>query len=165
MHTDTCLSWGRVAASFLFLEFTILDSYQLTRQVHSLPALWAQLWGLLPLTLGMKFFNHVAKLADVEGGHYPVRVLTYPWVHFLCSVLLSRNIVYVVDLELPSAWSCALTCEPGQDLHLTDSRTVNLVLSTPAVKGLTIQDFDLARQIDKNDVQYSSTWLKENPQV
>lgn len=70
----------------------------------------------------MKFFNRVAKLADVEDGHYP-------------------------------------------DLHLTDSRTVNLLLSTPAVKGLTIQDFNLARQIDKNDVQYSSTWLKENPQV
>jgi hypothetical protein len=53
----------------------------------------------------------------------------------------------------------------GQDLHLTDSRTVSMVLFTSAVKGLTIQDFNLARQIDKHTVLYSSQWLKANPRM
>lgn len=51
------------------------------------------------------------------------------------------------------------------ELHLTDSRTINLVLSTAAVKGLTIQDFNLAKQIDESNVLYSSKWLKGNPSM
>jgi hypothetical protein len=28
------------------------------------------------LSPGLRFFNQIAELADVEGGHHPVRVLT-----------------------------------------------------------------------------------------
>lgn len=58
-----------------------------------------------------------------------------------------------------------VTCEVEQDLHLTDSRNVSLVLSTPAVQGLSLQDFNLAIRIDESDVQYSPKWIKENPHL
>jgi hypothetical protein len=50
-----------------------------------------------------------------------------------------------------------------QDLHLTDYRTVRVVLSTHAIQGLSALDFSLAARIDKIDVAYSPKWLRENP--
>ncbi|CAK9260692.1 unnamed protein product [Sphagnum jensenii] len=49
------------------------------------------------------------------------------------------------------------------DLHLTDYRTVRVVLSTHAIQGLSALDFSLAARIDKIDVAYSPKWLRENP--
>lgn len=44
------------------------------------------------------------------------------------------------------------------DLHLTDWRTVRLVLSTHSVGGLTTADFDLAAAFDTIPVVYSPKW-------
>lgn len=74
------------------------------------------------LHTGVKFFNQIAKLSEMEGGHH-------------------------------------------LNLHLTDAQTVNLVLSTPVVEGLTVPDFNLAREIDRIYVEYYSKTLKANPHV
>jgi 4a-hydroxytetrahydrobiopterin dehydratase len=47
------------------------------------------------------------------------------------------------------------------DLHLTDYRSVRVVVSTHAVGGLTIFDLILASKLDEVDVEYSPKWLRE----
>lgn len=47
------------------------------------------------------------------------------------------------------------------DLHLTDYRTVEVVVSTHSVGGLTMLDLILAAKLDEVDVEYSPKWLRE----
>lgn len=47
------------------------------------------------------------------------------------------------------------------DLHLTDFRSVRVVVSTHSVSGLTMFDLILAAKIDEVDVAYSPKWLRE----
>ncbi len=49
------------------------------------------------------------------------------------------------------------------DLHLTNYREVEIVLSTHAANGLTTYDFSLARKIDHIKVDFSPKWLKSHP--
>lgn len=49
------------------------------------------------------------------------------------------------------------------DLHLTNYRDVEVVVSTHAAGGLTQFDFVLAAKLDTIPVDYSPKWLKENP--
>ncbi|EIE23490.1 transcriptional coactivator/pterin dehydratase, partial [Coccomyxa subellipsoidea C-169] len=46
------------------------------------------------------------------------------------------------------------------DLHLTNYRDVQVVVSTHAIKGLSIYDFILAAKIDALPVEFSPKWLK-----
>lgn len=48
------------------------------------------------------------------------------------------------------------------DLHLTQYRNISVNIFTHAVGGLTKFDFNLARELDKIDVDYSPKWLKES---
>jgi len=48
------------------------------------------------------------------------------------------------------------------DLHLTDWRSVQLVLSTHSVGGLTRADFSTAAAIDALPVSYSPKWAREH---
>ena len=48
------------------------------------------------------------------------------------------------------------------DLHLTNYRDVQVVLSTHAIGGLARADFILAAKLDALDVEYSPKWLREN---
>lgn len=47
------------------------------------------------------------------------------------------------------------------DIHLTNYRNIEIVLSTHAVNGLTAYDFKLARGLDEIIIDYSPKWLKE----
>jgi 4a-hydroxytetrahydrobiopterin dehydratase len=47
------------------------------------------------------------------------------------------------------------------DLHLTDFRSVRVVISTHSVGGLTMPDLILAAKLDEIDVTYSPKWLKQ----
>ncbi|CAM6050961.1 unnamed protein product [Sphagnum compactum] len=47
------------------------------------------------------------------------------------------------------------------DLHLTDYRTVSVVLSTQSLGGLSSLDFTMAQYIDTIDVHYSPKWLRQ----
>jgi pterin-4a-carbinolamine dehydratase len=52
------------------------------------------------------------------------------------------------------------------DLHLTDYRTVEIVLWTHKVGGITQNDITLAKVFDSQlDVCYSPKWLKEHPEA
>lgn len=52
------------------------------------------------------------------------------------------------------------------DLHLTDYRTVEIVLWTHKVGGITQNDIALAKVFDSQlDVCYSPKWLKEHPEA
>lgn len=48
------------------------------------------------------------------------------------------------------------------DLHLTNYREVQVVLSTHAIKALSILDMVMAAKIDGLPVQYSPKWEREN---
>lgn len=48
------------------------------------------------------------------------------------------------------------------DLHLTQYRNVEVNVFTHAVGGLTKFDFNLARELDKIEVDYSPKWLKDS---
>jgi pterin-4a-carbinolamine dehydratase len=48
------------------------------------------------------------------------------------------------------------------DLHLTNYRDVEVVLSTHAIGGLARADFILAAKLDALDVEYSPKWLRES---
>ena len=48
-----------------------------------------------------------------------------------------------------------------RDRHLTDYRTVEVVVSTHSVGGLTMLDLILAAKLDEVDVEYSPKWLRE----
>ncbi|KAF6264988.1 heme peroxidase-related protein [Scenedesmus sp. NREL 46B-D3] len=48
------------------------------------------------------------------------------------------------------------------DLHLTNYREVQVVLSTHAAGGLTMFDFVMAAKLDALDIEYSPKWLKQN---
>ncbi|KAG1661785.1 hypothetical protein FOA52_003706 [Chlamydomonas sp. UWO 241] len=50
------------------------------------------------------------------------------------------------------------------DLHLTNYRDVEVVVTTHAAGGLTHFDFVLAAKLDKVPVEYSPKWLRENPE-
>uniref|UniRef100_A0A7S0VBU7 4a-hydroxytetrahydrobiopterin dehydratase n=1 Tax=Polytomella parva TaxID=51329 RepID=A0A7S0VBU7_9CHLO len=47
------------------------------------------------------------------------------------------------------------------DLHLKNYQEVEVVISTHAVQGLTLADFNLAGELDNIAVSYSKKWLKE----
>ena len=49
------------------------------------------------------------------------------------------------------------------DLHLTNYRDVEVVLTTHHIGKLSAFDFAVASDLDALDVQYSKKWLKENP--
>ena len=51
------------------------------------------------------------------------------------------------------------------DLHLTGYRNVEIVLYTHSLGGLSINDIELAKEIDTVDVQYSPKWLKSHPEA
>ena len=50
------------------------------------------------------------------------------------------------------------------DVHLTNWRDVQIVLSTHSVGGLSQQDIDLATTIDGLEITYSPKWLREQQQ-
>ncbi len=59
-------------------------------------------------------------------------------------------------------WWCKKTDDGAvQDLHLTDYRTVSVVLSTQSLGGLSSLDFTMAQYIDTIDVHYSPKWLHQ----
>lgn len=47
------------------------------------------------------------------------------------------------------------------DLHLTDYRSVRIVLSTHEVGGLTMLDFILAAKLDAVECTYSPKWVRQ----
>ena len=49
------------------------------------------------------------------------------------------------------------------DFHLTSYRNVEVVVYTHSLKGLTENDFLLAREIDECKVLYSPKWLRQHP--
>ena len=51
------------------------------------------------------------------------------------------------------------------DFHLTSYRNVQVDMYTHKVKGVTQNDIDMARMLDKVPVAYSPKWLKENPEA
>ena len=51
------------------------------------------------------------------------------------------------------------------DLHLTGYRNVEIVLYTHSLGGLSINDIELAKEIDTVEVQYSPKWLKSHPEA
>lgn len=51
------------------------------------------------------------------------------------------------------------------DLHLTAYRNLEVTMTTNAVNALTASDFKLAAEIDTIPVEYSSKWLKANPEA
>ena len=51
------------------------------------------------------------------------------------------------------------------DLHLTGYRNVEIVLYTHSLGGLSINDIELAKQIDEVKVEYSPKWLKSHPEA
>ena len=51
------------------------------------------------------------------------------------------------------------------DLHLTGYRNVEIVLYTHSLGGLSINDTELAKQIDEVKVEYSPKWLKSHPEA
>jgi 4a-hydroxytetrahydrobiopterin dehydratase len=63
--------------------------------------------------------------------------------------------------------SCAESNEINHhpDLHLTNYRELEIVVSTHATGGLTKFDFLLAQAIDRVNIEYSPKWLRENPKV
>ena len=50
------------------------------------------------------------------------------------------------------------------DIHLTNYREIEVVLSTHATGGLTLSDFNLAKGLDTVVIDYSPSWLKQNPE-
>ncbi len=51
------------------------------------------------------------------------------------------------------------------DLHLTGYRNVEIVLYTHSLGGLSINDIELAKEIDDVKVEYSPKWLKSHPEA
>lgn len=51
------------------------------------------------------------------------------------------------------------------DLHLTGYRNVEIVLYTHSLGGLSINDIELAKEIDTVKVEYSPKWLKSHPEA
>ncbi|KAJ7536976.1 hypothetical protein O6H91_12G090800 [Diphasiastrum complanatum] len=82
---------------------------------------------------------------------------------------ISRSIVAKDFVEAIKFFNQVVEAAEAQnhhpDLHLTQYRCVKVVLSTHAVHGLSVHDFELASKIDKIDVKYSPKCLQENPYV
>jgi 4a-hydroxytetrahydrobiopterin dehydratase len=52
------------------------------------------------------------------------------------------------------------------DMHLTSYRTVEIVLFTHSLGGISLNDIALAKMIDEEvSINYSPKWLKENPEA
>ena len=51
------------------------------------------------------------------------------------------------------------------DIHLTNYRNVDIVLSTPRVGGITHMDFRMAAHFDAVPVAYSLTWAHAHPGI
>jgi 4a-hydroxytetrahydrobiopterin dehydratase len=48
------------------------------------------------------------------------------------------------------------------DVHLTNYRDVEIIITTHAIEGLSLHDFVLAAKLDQVEVVYSPRWVREN---
>ena len=73
----------------------------------------------------------------------------------------TKNFVCAMDFLNASA-KVAESFQHHPDMHITSWNTVTIEIYTHSLLGLTQNDFDLANEIDKIEVVYSSKWRKEN---
>ena len=80
------------------------------------------------------------------------------------SVAVSEVLCHHMTWPLTSVASSVRPYEEGHhpDLHLTNYRDVELVISTHAIGGLSLFDFILAAKMDQVEVTYSPKWVREN---
>ena len=79
----------------------------------------------------------------------------------LVRTFCAKNFVSAIDFINSSA-KIAEIFNHHPDLHITSWNSVTVEIYTHSLLGLTQNDFDLANEIDKIEVAYSSKWLKEN---
>ena len=88
----------------------------------------------------MRAFNAIAEIAEDEGHHPDLHLFNYR------DVKVSTHLLFAY-CRLPEKYN-----------HLQD--VLQIVLSTHATGGLSINDFIMAAKIDAVPVEYSPKWLK-----
>lgn len=77
--------------------------------------------------------------------------------------LTAKNFVAAVDF-ITALKDVAEEEGHHPDVHLTNYRDVEVVVTTHAINALSIHDVVLAAKIDAIDVEYSPKWLKAQAQ-
>ena len=77
---------------------------------------------------------------------------------------ISKNFITAMEF-IQAVGVVAESCNHHPDIHITQYRNVRLVVYSHGLRGLTDNDFNLAKAIDKDCVAtYSPKWLKDNSQ-
>ena len=84
--------------------------------------------------------------------------------HAISRSFTARNFQCALD-AINSIGAIAERENHHPDLHLTGYRNVEIVLYTHSLGGLSINDIELAKEIDEVKVEYSPKWLKSHPEA
>ena len=98
----------------------------------------------------ISFFNGVMEVAEVEGHHPDLHLTNY------------RDVQVSQSCQMPSPLCCQVSHMRDHDEDVV--RELQVVVSTHAIKGLSIYDFILAAKIDSLPVVYSPKWLSAQKQ-
>jgi pterin-4a-carbinolamine dehydratase/predicted methyltransferase len=112
--------------------------------------------------------NPKAALLESSANNNSTSKLGPCWVLSYDERSISRSLVaknWAAAMAFLNAVSdIAEAAKHHPDLHLTNWREVQVVLSTHSVGGLSEQDISLAQAIDAIDIDFSPKWLREQQQ-